>query len=185
MGLPAVVSLLCARKVASPSRRRHHTPPPSPTTMSRFTTALAACAVLDSVASAQKPSCSAARGAPYRQHDGNAAVTNGRTPVKRSAHRAPSEARPSHVVSAEQVGRGGLADTGAASRPPFKPPLGAAHVCWQRQATEERVAGAGGGSTRKYTLAGAKWRTVFPCPNRPPYQFWGSASVYYYPRSTI
>ena len=105
MGLPAVVSLLCARKVASPSRRRHHTPPPSPTTMSRFTTALAACAVLDSVASAQKPSCSAARGAPYRQHDGNAAVTNGRTPVKRSAHRAPSEARPSHVVCAEHDGR--------------------------------------------------------------------------------
>ena len=32
----------------------------------------------------------------------------------------------------------------------------------------------------KYTLAGTKcWRTVFPCPNRPPYQFWGSASVYY------
>ena len=56
MGLPAVVSLLCARKVASPSRRRHHTPPPSPTTMSRFTTALAACAVLLAVASAQKPS---------------------------------------------------------------------------------------------------------------------------------
>ena len=32
----------------------------------------------------------------------------------------------------------------------------------------------------KYTLAGTKcWRTVFPCPNRPPYQFWGSTSVYY------
>ena len=33
-----------------------------------------------------------------------------------------------------------------------------------------------------YTVAGTKyWRTVFPCPNtcRPPYQFWGSASVYY------
>ena len=87
---------------------------------------------------------SAARGAPHWQHDSDAAVTHGRTPVERSAHRAPSEARPSHVVSAEQVGRGGLADTGAASRPPFKPPLGAAHVCWQRQATEERVAGAGG-----------------------------------------
>ena len=32
----------------------------------------------------------------------------------------------------------------------------------------------------KYTVAGTKcWRAVFPCPNRPPYQFWGSASVYY------
>ena len=46
---------------------------------------------------------------PRRQHDGDAAVTHGRTPVERSAHRAPSEACPSHVVRAEQVGRGGPA----------------------------------------------------------------------------
>ena len=84
------------------------------------------------------------RRAPHWQHDGDAAVTHDRTPVERSAHRAPSEARPSHVARAEQVGRGGPADRGAASRPPFRPPFGAAHVCWQRQATEERVAGAGG-----------------------------------------
>ena len=87
---------------------------------------------------------SAARGAPHWQHDGDAAVGHGRTPVERSAHRAPSEACPSHVVRAEQVSRGGPADRGAASRPPFKPPLGAAHVCWQRRATEERMAGAAG-----------------------------------------
>ena len=46
------------------------------------------------------------------QHDGDAGVTHGRTPVERSAHRAPSEARPSHVVRAEQVGRGGPAGMG-------------------------------------------------------------------------
>ena len=49
---------------------------------------------------------------PHRQHDGDAAVTHGRTPVERSAHRAPSEACPSHVVRAEQVGRGGPAGMG-------------------------------------------------------------------------
>jgi len=54
---------------------------------------------------------SAARGAPHWQHDGDAAVTHGRTPVERSAHKAPSEGRPSHVVCAEQVGRGGPAAT--------------------------------------------------------------------------
>ena len=42
---------------------------------------------------------------PHRQHDGDAAVTHVRTPVERSAHRAPSEVRPSHVARAEQVGR--------------------------------------------------------------------------------
>ena len=56
---------------------------------------------------------SAARGAPHWQHDGDAAVTHGRTPVERSAHRAPSKVRPSHVVRAEQVGRGGPAHKGA------------------------------------------------------------------------
>ena len=49
---------------------------------------------------------------PQRQHDGDAAVTHGRTPVERSAHRAPSEACPSHVVRAEQVGQGGPAGMG-------------------------------------------------------------------------
>ena len=45
-------------------------------------------------------------------HDDDAAVGHGRTLVERSAHRAPSEARPSHVVRAEQVGRGGPAGMG-------------------------------------------------------------------------
>ena len=56
-------------------------------------------------------SASQRRAPPHRQHDGDAAVTHGRTPVERSAHRAPSEARPSHVVRAEQAGRGGHAST--------------------------------------------------------------------------
>ena len=53
-----------------------------------------------------------ARSAPQRQHDGDAAVGHGRTPVERSAHRAPSEACPRHVVRAEHDGRGGLVGMG-------------------------------------------------------------------------
>ena len=44
---------------------------------------------------------------PHRQHDGDAGVTHGRTLVERRAHRAPSEACPSHVVRVERDGRGG------------------------------------------------------------------------------
>ena len=44
---------------------------------------------------------------PRRQHDGDAAVTHGRTPVERSAHRASCEARLGHVVHTEHADTGG------------------------------------------------------------------------------
>ena len=82
---------------------------------------------------------------PHRQHDGDAGVTHGRTPVERSAHRAPSEARPSHVVRAEQVGQGGPASTRGCGSGILGGLLGGARrrqaACggWQRQ----RGGGAG------------------------------------------